>query len=172
MDLALLTKKSNSLVDKYNYYNNVVIGSVTSPGLLRQLYTAYGLSHPPALAEIQALTPKQRGGLLAGLSGILGAMGKETTERTFEQDIIGCGYATPQAAIADLDGFLAGLTPEQLSGDIPQKVQQIKTVIQQTIEILTALDAFADAEFIVGIVAKIISIETAVATIANQIRKV
>lgn len=144
-----ISDKSNACRDKIMTYNNTMVKS------LNQLFLAYGL--PAGCTENQLgqlinlnLVPEQiallqtpfdqtkvdilptasLAAILNATSPVIGAIGKEVSERTFEADIEAMGYADLAALVADL--------PNQLGGG---NITAAQNVFEKTAELLSLAES-------------------------------
>lgn len=116
-EIKRLYEKINSIANKY-------VASVDA------LITTYGLTLPLTQAQIDALTPKRRGEIMAAISPALAEVGKEVESVTWKTNLLAIGpYATMDALKADI----ANLVPANST-----------TIATTDIDRLIALTALAD----------------------------
>lgn len=149
LNAKTISGKSNSYRDKIMTYNNTMVKS------LNQLFLGYGLSAgctenqlgqlidlnltPEQTALLQApfdqtkvdiLPTASLAAILGAISPVIGAIGKEVSERTFETDIEAMGYINLNALISDL--------PNQLGGG---NITAAQNVFEKTAELLSLAES-------------------------------
>lgn len=154
--LSTLANEANRLTDSMNTYNNTLV-----PGF-NALLAGYGLVEPVTIEQINALTLKQQGAIFQALGPIVTAIGKEIAGRTVEANLLaGGGYASIDAAIADV--------PNHFSG---QSATSVATDLTQTKNTLTVLDAQMSAAFLLDNLNRIVAVKNSVITASSQMQRV
>lgn len=153
---STLLTEANRLTDSMNTYNNTLV-----PGF-NALLAGYGLVEPVTIGQINALTLKQQGAILQALGAVVDAIGKEIATRTVEVNLlIGGGYASIDAAIADVPNHFTGADRTA-----------IETNLTQTKNTVQVLDAQMSAAFLLDLVNRVVAIKNSVATASSQMKRV